>query len=257
MKSKYQLLDLKPFISSEEIEEMKDFDGLMEHFRQAKKEQSEVGKQKIIFMLSSGILAALMGFLYHTEFIKEPATTAEHSDSFMDAPWNAPCEVVADTAVARHQNYHRNVDEKSSARSIENRIVPTPKDKEPAPTRPLTNEERTLKTTEEKASKPIYQEAEPVLGYTHLYEYFNDALRYPKDAVHDSISGTTLVAFTIAEKGVIKDIRIESSLGKSFDREAILLIQNMPRWRPAKLDGNEVASKMRIPLHFQIKHTDK
>ena len=92
--------------------------------------------------------------------------------------------------------------------------------------------------------------AEPVGGATHLYQYFNDNLKYP--AVKDSLEGEVMVKFTISVTGVIKQILIEKSLGDEFDREAIRLLENMPAWSPAKLNGKAVDSQVSVPIYFKI-----
>jgi TonB family protein len=98
-----------------------------------------------------------------------------------------------------------------------------------------------------------YQEAEPVMGYTHLYEYLNEELKYPTEALADSIQGILTVSFIITKEGKPENIVIQNSLGAAFDREALLLIQNMPAWKPAMRNNIPTPSKVSVPLTFQIK----
>ncbi|MBL7871518.1 MAG: energy transducer TonB [Cyclobacteriaceae bacterium] len=111
------------------------------------------------------------------------------------------------------------------------------------------------KRTETKSQVPVigYQEAEPVLGYTHLYEYLNQELTYPPEALADSIQGILTVSFIINKEGKPENISIQNSLGQAFDREALLLINNMPAWKPALRNNNPTPSKVSLPLTFQIK----
>jgi hypothetical protein len=50
----------------------------------------------------------------------------------------------------------------------------------------------------------------------------------------------------------VEQIEVEQSLGEEFEKESVRLIENMPEWKPAKLDGNPVRSRISIPLTFQI-----
>lgn len=106
------------------------------------------------------------------------------------------------------------------------------------------------------ARDAVYIQATPVDGYPALYQYFDNALVYPPEAVADSIEGIVTVIFTIGVDGEPRDIRIENSLGKAFDDQAINVIEKMPAWKPAYLNGAPVPSKISVPLTFDLKHQD-
>lgn len=100
----------------------------------------------------------------------------------------------------------------------------------------------------------IYTQAEPQAGYQALYNYFNAQLVYPLESVRDSIEGVETVTFIINADGRPEAIQVQQSLGMAFELEAKRLIQNMPLWKPATLNGKAVPSKMSLPLTFQIKN---
>ncbi|HEX5168148.1 MAG TPA: TonB family protein [Cyclobacteriaceae bacterium] len=100
-----------------------------------------------------------------------------------------------------------------------------------------------------------FVEAEPVDGYPNLYDYFNRELKYPSEGLVDSIQGIVTVSFLINTKGKPEKIEIKNSLGEVFDREVKKVIENMPLWRPASVNGNPVSSRLSVPLTFQIKKT--
>jgi protein TonB len=103
----------------------------------------------------------------------------------------------------------------------------------------------------------IYLEAEPTFGYPHLYNYFNTNLRYPQEAVKDSVQGVATITFIITPQGKTDQVKITQSLGQSFDAEAIRLLVSMPAWKPATLNGSPVPSKISLPLTFKIENTKK
>lgn len=109
----------------------------------------------------------------------------------------------------------------------------------------------------QKTEKPVtpvvaYAEAEPVQGYPNLYAYFRKELRYPQEALADSVEGVVTVSFVINASGQPEQITIQESLGEAFDKEAIRLVSSMPEWKPAMLNGKPVASKISVPLTFQL-----
>ncbi|NJM24974.1 MAG: energy transducer TonB [Bacteroidia bacterium] len=107
-------------------------------------------------------------------------------------------------------------------------------------------------TPEPVVAEPVYVQAEPVEGYENLYEYFNRELQYPQEAIRDSIQGVVTVQFVIDSEGKPVNIRITKSLGEVFDIETIRLIENMPGWTPATLNGKPVDSKLSLPFTFNI-----
>lgn len=123
--------------------------------------------------------------------------------------------------------------------------------------KPRVEKKSTTPKETEIVKEDQYQEAEPVNGYPDLYEYFDRELKYPKEALKDSIEGTVSLSFVIDEAGKPKDINITHSLGPLFDEESIRIIQQMPAWKPAMLNGKAKPVKISVPLNFRIDRTKK
>ncbi|HWA33688.1 MAG TPA: energy transducer TonB [Cyclobacteriaceae bacterium] len=101
-------------------------------------------------------------------------------------------------------------------------------------------------------SKQTYVGAAPKAGYRHLYDYFSAELKYPMEAVKDSVQGTALISFTIDELGKVAKVTVENSLGRLFDEECLRLIAQMPEWKPAQLNGAPIPARISLPLTFRI-----
>jgi TonB family protein len=99
---------------------------------------------------------------------------------------------------------------------------------------------------------PVFVQAEPVNGYPELYAYFNRELKYPAEALKDSVQGVASVSFAIDQTGKSTDIRITNSLGEFFDQECKRVIESMPAWRAATVNGTPISTRMSIPLTFRI-----
>jgi TonB family protein len=107
------------------------------------------------------------------------------------------------------------------------------------------------------AREDVYIQAEPAEGYEKLYDYFNANLIYPTAALADSIQGIQTISFVVSTDGKPENITVTKSLGTPFEKEARRLIENMPPWKPATLNGKPVPSKVAIPLTFQIEKIKK
>ena len=105
----------------------------------------------------------------------------------------------------------------------------------------------------ELSLKVAFVQAEPVNGYPDLYAYFDRELKYPQEALKDSLQGVVTVIFTVSLQGEPEGIRIENSLCEPFDREVFRVLGNMPLWAPATYNGKPVESKVSLTLTFHYK----
>lgn len=82
-------------------------------------------------------------------------------------------------------------------------------------------------------------------------------LNYPDQIKLQGVEGVVLTECIITKEGVIESINVVKSLHPDLDKEAILAIQKLGIWIPAKVDGNFVSSYMTIPVKFLLSDDDK
>ena len=78
------------------------------------------------------------------------------------------------------------------------------------------------------------------------------AKEYPVIALENGIQGRVICQFTVWKDGSIRDIVVLRGVDKSLDKEAIRLIESMPKWKPAKQRGKAVACKYTVPVSFRL-----
>lgn len=119
------------------------------------------------------------------------------------------------------------------------------------------------KTTQErlqrkKKFKPnVFTKATPTRGLPALYAYLHQALRYPEEARQRKISGKVLTRFEIDAQGKVMKVSVLKGLGYGCDEEAIRIVQNMPRWHPATVNGKPITTSLKIPVVFNFKELEK
>jgi len=158
-----------------------------------------------------------------------------------------------------HQTYLHD----SSSRVKRQVIQLTPKienqDKKVSTNRPKVSEKRKDQSktspidSNKKTMSSQFTEAEPIDGYSALYEYFDRELKYPINEVGGSVEGIVTVSFAINQDGKPDLIKIENSLGVAFDKECQRVINSMPKWKPATISGKPISTRLSIPLTFKIK----
>ena len=121
------------------------------------------------------------------------------------------------------------------------------------PKTPIRNEAQPLPVEEKRTALSQFIQAEPVEGYAALYEYFDRELKYPVEALRDSVEGIVSVSFAITKDGKPSALKIENSLGDAFDKECERVIMAMPLWKPATINNKPIATRLSIPLTFKIK----
>ncbi|GAF02669.1 energy transducer TonB [Saccharicrinis fermentans] len=94
----------------------------------------------------------------------------------------------------------------------------------------------------------------PVFGKYggNVKKYIRKNVAYPLDALVKETEGEVLVSFVVTSKGLVNNVQVEKGLTKSIDNEALRLVEGMKKWKPAKVGGTAVASKVTIPVGFYL-----
>jgi len=91
-------------------------------------------------------------------------------------------------------------------------------------------------------------------GTNAIARYFSQNFRYPKNLLKKKIpEGRVVLRFLVKANGSTSDIHVIEKLHWECDSEAIRLIQNMPKWIPAKLNGKPVKAYYSLPIEFKLK----
>lgn len=91
-------------------------------------------------------------------------------------------------------------------------------------------------------------------GTDSLIAYIQRHLNYPKWEKKNKIEGTVYATFVIDPMGQIINPQILRSVegSKNFDGEVINLLVHMPKWKPGKEKGENIAVKFNLPFHFKL-----
>ena len=82
-------------------------------------------------------------------------------------------------------------------------------------------------------------------------------LKYPQEAVKKGIQGRVLVDFVIDEKGKVRDVTVLKGVDPLLDDEAVKVVAASPDWKPARLQGKKVASRMSLYVEFKLEKKKK
>lgn len=116
--------------------------------------------------------------------------------------------------------------------------------KEPEPEKPKAAPEEIFVAVEQPAEFPGGQQA--------LMKWLSSNIRYPESAQQNDIQGRVVVNFVVEKDGSVSQVKIAKGVDKDLDREAIRVVQKMPKWTPGKNNGVAVRSYFNLPVTFRL-----
>lgn len=88
-------------------------------------------------------------------------------------------------------------------------------------------------------------------GDKAMYDFFEQNLRYPRNADRNGIKGTVDIICTITQEGKLKNFKIIKPLGFGCNEEAMRLVKLLPDWEIAKVANRPVEVKVVITVPFK------
>jgi protein TonB len=89
-------------------------------------------------------------------------------------------------------------------------------------------------------------------GPAAMMKYLYDNLHYPTVAQENGIKGKVTLQFVVDKGGVISQIKVLKGVDPSLDKEAVRVVQSMPKWIPGKQNGKPVNVWFTLPVSFQL-----
>ncbi|MEX2484233.1 MAG: M56 family metallopeptidase [Brumimicrobium sp.] len=128
---------------------------------------------------------------------------------------------------------------------------------------PATQIEESVPISEEliqKESDPVEdpdEMAEFKGGVEALKTFLAKEVKYPKKSMEKKTEGKVFVEAVISKEGKVTKVNILRGVDEYIDAEAIRVFEIMPDWKPAKNDGKNVASIVRVPIKFTLGEKEK
>ena len=273
MKNKIEIINTI-YPTSMDIDKQKDFDSVLQKYK-LQKSKSLNRRNSITWITIISVFVFIVGLLVFNNSNQDKKNEGVLSDIEIHSAEGfavglpEPASELAenDSLAIEKTTIPENIDQqKGSEKPIEPPLKPTGKQKTndldiTAPgeltaasevlTKPSLNVIKEEKETEEQVDIML-EDAYPVAGFENLYSWFERNITYPEEHRKDAIEGYVKVSFLLARDSTISDIRINQSLGTAFDQEAIRLIDQMPKWAPAKRGGIPFSKRLILPIGFKI-----
>ena len=89
-------------------------------------------------------------------------------------------------------------------------------------------------------------------GQAALMQYLAKNIKYPTIAQENGTQGRVIVQFVVNKDGSIVDAKVVRSVDPYLDKEALRVINTMPKWKPGKQRGKPVRVKYTVPVTFRL-----
>jgi len=89
-------------------------------------------------------------------------------------------------------------------------------------------------------------------GEGELQKFLMENINYPAIARENNIQGTAALSFVVGKDGTISNVQILKDPGGGCGKEAVRVVQSMPKWTPGEANGNPVKVKFTLPVRFRL-----
>ena len=114
-----------------------------------------------------------------------------------------------------------------------------------------------IEEEEEVEEQEIFEVVEqmpefPNGGMAGLMQYLSKNIKYPTIAQENGTQGRVTVQFVVNADGSIVDAKVIRGVDPYLDKEALRVINSMPKWKPGMQRGKAVRVKYTVPVMFRL-----
>ena len=107
-------------------------------------------------------------------------------------------------------------------------------------------------STTEEALEVCDQMPEYPGGMGECMKFLSKNIKYPVEAMENDVQGRVIIQFVVKKDGSISDTKVAKSVDPLLDKEALRVINAMPKWKPGMHEGKTVNVKYTIPVAFKV-----
>jgi TonB family protein len=97
-----------------------------------------------------------------------------------------------------------------------------------------------------------YRPASPVIGQQAYQQYLRSQQQYPPAARRQQLSGRVKLQFMVNTDSTVSDIAVLAGPRGGLREEAIRLLQQGPKWQPARESGKAIRARAVLEIDFRL-----
>ena len=109
---------------------------------------------------------------------------------------------------------------------------------------------------EEVEEQQIFQVVEEMPefpgGMGECMKWLGKNIKYPTISQENGVQGRVIVQFVVNRDGTIVDAKVVRGVDPYLDKEALRVVNQMPKWSPGKQRGKAVRCQFTLPVQFRL-----
>ena len=105
---------------------------------------------------------------------------------------------------------------------------------------------------EEEIFQVVENQPEFPGGVGELMKYLQKNIKYPTICQEQGIQGRVIVQFVVNSDGSIVDAQVIKPVNPHLDKEAVRVVNAMPKWKPGEQRGKKVRVRFTLPVTFRL-----
>lgn len=89
-------------------------------------------------------------------------------------------------------------------------------------------------------------------GESEMMRFLIENLKYPAVAKENNVQGVVVLSFVVAKDGALSESKILKDIGGGCGKEAMRVVQTMPKWIPGEAQGVPVKVRYTLPVRFKL-----
>ena len=90
-------------------------------------------------------------------------------------------------------------------------------------------------------------------GMQALFDYMMNSIKYPAEALKQRSEGKVVGGCIVEKDGSVSEAHPLTAVHPLLDKEAVRLVNDMPKWKPGREKGKAVRVSFALPVHFKLK----
>ncbi|MBQ9499634.1 MAG: energy transducer TonB [Bacteroidaceae bacterium] len=89
-------------------------------------------------------------------------------------------------------------------------------------------------------------------GDAALMQWLSKNIKYPAIAQENGTQGRVTVRFVVERDGSVSNAEVVRGVDPYLDKEALRVVNSMPKWNPGKQRGKAVRTRFTLPVTFRL-----
>ena len=104
----------------------------------------------------------------------------------------------------------------------------------------------------QEVENKVFTVAEVMPSFPNVNAWLASHIQYPAVAAENGVQGRVIVKFVVGRDGSVSQAQIVRGVDQALDREALRVVNSMPKWSPGMNNGQPANVWFTLPITFKL-----